>query len=471
MLYNPEQMNQLIDEFAAIIDDPNGGLSIVDADRAMWDYHWVMGNEAYPKYLSRQASTKADQGRFYQRATTKDFPGMVQIMKDYVSSNNRTFDTATNDSALPATPIVAATCGPDFPINSLTFETSPFSDPQGSHTFAAMKWRIAEVNPGAKVVPAGQDQSVVLIDDGSNWKYFKGTQEPSRGRDIWRHVNFNDSNWLTGKAVIGYGESFVVTNLSDMRGGYSNLYLRKTFEIADIDEIGILKLQAKFDDGVNIWINGVHVVSGNTHSAELPFDAVVSNRSENHDFTSFSLPNPQSYLVSGTNVVAVQVINSYLSNSSDCFIDVRLISEPAEAGKQSTTSLTNDRNLGKYEIDAVWESDEIAHFKRDVQIPASAIQVGDTYRVRCRMKDNSGRWSHWSEPVQFIAGEPLSGGILENLRITEMMYNPSGGSAGDLTDNDEFEFVELQNVGDETIDLSFVSFVDGIKFDFMAPLS
>jgi len=37
LLYNPEQMNMLLDELAAIIDDPASDLSMVDADRAMWD--------------------------------------------------------------------------------------------------------------------------------------------------------------------------------------------------------------------------------------------------------------------------------------------------------------------------------------------------------------------------------------------------------------------------------------------------
>jgi hypothetical protein len=468
LLYNPGQMNQLIDEFASIIDDADGGLSIVDADRAMWDYHWVMSDEAYPKYLSRPASSKAGQGRFYQRAASRDFPGMVQIMKDYVASDNREFDSPTYDAALPETPRITATCGDDFPVNALTFETSPFSDPQGSHTFGAMKWRIAQVTAGSVFTPVGQDRSDVLIADGSQWKYFKGRQEPSRGRDTWRQVGFDDSNWLTGTTTIGYGESFITTNLGDMRGQYTTIYLRKTFDIADLDEIGTLKLEAKYDDGVNIWINGVHVVSGNTHSAELAFDAVVSNRPENHGFTAFTLPEPQSYLVEGENVIAAQVINSYLSNSSDCFIDIRLSSEPSGESVPSSASSSYDRKAGKYEIDAVWESQEITHFSSDIRIPASAVETGRTYRVRCRMRDTSGRWSHWSEPVQFEAGPPLSAGVLDNLRITEIMYNPSEDSSGGLIDEEEFEFVELKNTGNERLDMSFVSFTDGIDFDFGA---
>jgi len=80
------------------------------------------------------------------------------------------------------------------------------------------------------------------------------------------------------------------------------------------------------------------------------------------------------------------------------------------------------------------------------------------------MKDNTERWSHWSNPVQFVAGEPISAGIVGNLRITEVMYNPAASSLDNSEDNDEFEFVELKNAGDEALDLTYVSFIDGIAF-------
>ncbi|MCD6393074.1 MAG: lamin tail domain-containing protein, partial [Planctomycetes bacterium] len=50
--------------------------------------------------------------------------------------------------------------------------------------------------------------------------------------------------------------------------------------------------------------------------------------------------------------------------------------------------------------------------------------------------------------------------LLDNLRITELMYNPSGG--------EEYEFIELQNTGAESFDLSGVRFTDGIDFTFPA---
>lgn len=55
-----------------------------------------------------------------------------------------------DDGSIPNTPTVTAVGPPDFPITSLHFETTPFSDPQGAETFAAMEWRVAEVtDPGA----------------------------------------------------------------------------------------------------------------------------------------------------------------------------------------------------------------------------------------------------------------------------------------------------------------------------------
>jgi hypothetical protein len=59
---------------------------------------------------------------------------------------------------------------------------------------------------------------------------------------------------------------------------------------------------------------------------------------------------------------------------------------------------------GRYEVDPVWESAEITTFGNTITIPATAVESWAIYRVRCRMEDKTGRWSHWSNPVQFVAG-------------------------------------------------------------------
>jgi hypothetical protein len=459
LLYNADQLYQVLDDLADIIDRPTGGPTFVEADRAMWDYNPIMNSS----YINR---SKAGQGRFYQRAATKDFRGMVQIMKDYAVSNNRAFDTYYEDASIPSTPIVTATCPSTYPINSLTFEVSPFSDPQGSNTFAAMKWRIAEVTAGSQVAPPDEDQDIELIADGSEWKYFKGTQEASSpDTTVWREFDFDDSLWQTGPTPIGWGEpdTFLGTTLEDMQYTYTSFFMRKKFNINNLSAIDNLMLEAMYDDGFNVWINDTFVLLENMPSENVPFDDYASGaHSSEKSWFTFMLPEP-TYLVEGENIITIQVHNMSRTSSSDCFIDVRLTGQPAEPGSIQPVYQVGE---GKYEIDAVWESEEMTDFKSDIRIPASEVKTGRTYRVRCKMKDASGRWSHWSAPEQFVTGEPIAAYTLNNLRITEVMYDPAEPPSNDSFDNQEFEFIELQNTGDETIDLTSVSFVDGVTFDF-----
>ena len=102
-----------------------------------------------------------------------------------------------------------------------------------------------------------------MAHDNDQWKYFKGTQEPPQ-----HEIPLGSGCCMTIPAgsgairPIGYGESFIATNLSDMRGRYSTVYLRKSFDVANVQAIGNLVLEVMYDDGVSIWINGVHVMAG-----------------------------------------------------------------------------------------------------------------------------------------------------------------------------------------------------------------
>jgi hypothetical protein len=133
LLYNPEQTGLLIDECAAVIWTP-GRPSMVDADRAKWDFHPIMA-----------MGGKAGQGLFYQITPTKDFAGMVRLMKDYVKQRGEWIDLALlRDPRIPVTPTVTYTGPAGFPANRLRFRASPY---QGASAFAAMKWRLAEITP------------------------------------------------------------------------------------------------------------------------------------------------------------------------------------------------------------------------------------------------------------------------------------------------------------------------------------
>ena len=59
-----------------------------------------------------------------------------------------------------------------------------------------------------------------------------------------------------------------------------------------------------------------------------------------------------------------------------------------------------------YELEPVWISAETAPFNPALRLPINLAKPGSTYRVRVRLKDNAGRFSRWSEPIQFTATSP-----------------------------------------------------------------
>jgi len=472
LLFNQDQMGQLINEFAAIIDDPQGGPAMVDVDRAMWDYHWVMNTASH---LSVSPSAKAGFDRFYKAAQNagleRSFAGMCQLLKKYVDSRQTHMRGLHRDTAIPVTPQVQYIGQSDYAANDLVFVTSDFSDPQGAATFGGMTWRLARVNPKSSVNGPDGEPKGTLIPEGDYWHYFRGTAEPS-GPGLWREVGFSDrpfrTRWLEDLTPIGYGETFIETELTDMSGAYTTVYLRKTFHVDDPAAWESLKLHIKYDDGFNAWINGTRVAWSNVNSENEPFDAVsTSTGQENHEFVEFVLSDPN-VLQTGDNVLAVQVFNVGLSNSSDCFFDAKLMAVPVGTVPDSPSDADPALDDGHYyEIDTLWESDILTTFAESIQVPASVVKAGGMYRVRCRMMDTSGRWSHWSDPDQFQVAAPVAMGILQDLRITELMYNPADPPVGSAYDNDDFEFIELKNIGAQAIeDLSSVAFTDGFEFSF-----
>ncbi len=197
-------------------------------------------------------------------------------------------------------------------------------------------WR-ASVADGA-TQPATQ----TLIPTQSAWHYFKGTQEASNPTTAWRAEAFDDAGWPSGALPIGYDPALALgTRLDDMRYGYTAVFLRRTFAVADPAQINTLILETLYDDGFKVWINGNAVLDVNLSAGEVPFDGTASTAIESNDFATFLIDNAGRFLHAGTNLIAVQLHNASRDSSSDCFFDCWLKAQAAGSGHGPTPGRRN----------------------------------------------------------------------------------------------------------------------------------
>ena len=100
-----------------------------------------------------------------------------------------------------------------------------------------------------------------LVKYYSEWKYFEGKTEPSIPHTAWKKLNFDDSDWKLGPSgfSVGFGSYNAPTELQGMPGEYSSIFLRKVFDLDDIDWIKSLILRVDYDDGFVTYINGNEV--------------------------------------------------------------------------------------------------------------------------------------------------------------------------------------------------------------------
>jgi len=200
--------------------------------------------------------------------------------------------------------------------------------------------------------------AATLIDRGASWRWRPGSTEASTPVGAWRVVGFNDSAFTTAPAPFWFGDVLPGgTQITGMANVYGSIFLRKTFVLNDVSEVAGLRLGALVDDGFVAWINGTEVQRVNMTAAGTPGAAVTiatlaDNAAEPVSFLNYDLSNPSAYLVTGTNVLAVQVFQSALSSSDlgfDLSLDAVLVetipptipsTDPAAGLRTNLTQLT-----------------------------------------------------------------------------------------------------------------------------------
>jgi hypothetical protein len=157
----------------------------------------------------------------------------------------------------------------------------------------------------------------------SAWSFRKGLSEPTADPAQWRAPGFaQDATWGEATLPIGYGDGDDVTVLNDMQRRYQTVYLRKTFTLEGPVPTSLL-LRLYMDDGAVVWVNNTEVARRHVGEGILPYDAAAVNNEA--AWERVLLTGADSYLLEGSNVIAVHAVNQS-ATSSDFSFDLELLS-------------------------------------------------------------------------------------------------------------------------------------------------
>jgi hypothetical protein len=149
----------------------------------------------------------------------------------------------------------------------------------------------------------------------------------------WNNVSFNDSAWQSGASGFGYDITNPPTNLVGpligaggvvpMAGVNTSCFLRFPFTVPSASNVVSLALKMKYADGYVAFLNGTQIAARLNPGTVAWNSAATSDRTDSQATvaeTASLLSNAQNLLVTGNNILAIQMLTR---TSSDFFALVR----------------------------------------------------------------------------------------------------------------------------------------------------
>ncbi len=251
----------------------------------------------------------------------------------------------------------------------------------------------------------------------------------------WLDPAFDDSAWTQGTGGVGYernpNDSVNYTDLisidvqAAMYSNTASCFIRIPFYLEDVSELDLLEMDVRYDDGYVAYLNGYKVAEVH-YDNSLPL-AWNSSASDFHDDSPASqletvdLTSSINKLHGGQNILAVHGLNE--SDTSSDFLFSAQLRQTGMSGNLPSPSAI------EY---------------------TSPVILNESTQVQVRALED-GQWSALNEAVFAV------GPVAESLRVTEIMYHPSDPNT---------EFIELMNIGTESLNLNWVEFTKGFDFTF-----
>jgi hypothetical protein len=217
-----------------------------------------------------------------------------------------------------------------------------------------------------------------VVDADGVWKYL---DNGSNQGTTWRAPAFNDSAWLSGSAQLGYGDGDEATTVSfgpDPNNKFITTYFRRTFNVADAAAFKALMLRLLRDDGAVVYLNGTEVFRSNMPNGSItPATTSLEDVSNADESTYNEKLIDSSLLVTGTNVIAVEVHQTYPS-SSDISFNLELLAVNKAPTVTVTAPATGSSVAGPTNITVSADATDDDGTISKVEFYANAKLIGTT---------------------------------------------------------------------------------------------
>ncbi|HRZ99598.1 MAG TPA: CotH kinase family protein [Candidatus Paceibacterota bacterium] len=271
---------------------------------------------------------------------------------------------------------------------------------------------------------------------------------------IWDwNLSFGNADYLTGEYTEGWYWSQISSG--------DHLWLRRL-----IAEPGDPDFNQKIIDRWSVL--RTNVLSGTRVQARIDEMAALLNEAQARDFKrwprlgSYVWPNPSGLANARTYAEVLAWVKNWVGRRFE-WIDKQFVPAPvfSRAGGAivpgESVALSAAQGTVYYSLDGTDPRATGGAPAPGAVIYSKPLPISSNARVFARARLNN----NWSGPAvaSFLTQIPP-------LAITELMYHPAPPALGDTNTVDDFQFIELKNVGSTPLDLTGIRFVRGIDFTF-----
>jgi len=381
------------------------------ADRWFEHREKVLNTAETLAYIDEMAALMSEararpQVKYYPRPFAEE----IQLFKDWISNRLDVLDGEVAARFAERPPVFSLSGGYVSSVDSLTISKPSGVSGTIYYTLDGTDPRQegGSVHPSARIYQTDGTSQPLVTMGSSVWKYL---YDGSNQGTAWRMPGFNDASWGSGAGQLGFGDNDETTPIGPKVNGRRCAYFRHTFTVSNVSQITALTASLVYDDGAVVYLNNQEIGRIDMPDGTIAFNTLSNGGNKENAATVFSGIS-LSLLNEGANILAVEV-HQVADDSTDLSFDLSLTATRTSSGSAPLT------------------------FDKSMCVTARIL--------------NGTAWSARNKETYAV------GPVSESLRITELMYHPADPNT---------EFIEVQNIGTETLNLNLVQFTEGVQFTF-----